>query len=783
MSTGESGQKQVLDWQRLNFHTVLWHLGFYLEYMGLKRLSLGIYRSLSLLGGNSQSALRYRTMAAAKLVPFGMVDKRSLEMSPGYQLLKNIRQSHQDISRLNRLRQSIISSPESLRSLWSLADMSEILNERSASREIYNFLRFIEPNDPDSITYVSLSFYRLGQTEESLRILDEGIINFPDSKILRDNKLSLGLATGNIRAFLSLPVDEKLVLKDLDLVLHEAAVFISKSALAEFAMRLPGFCSQEPVLANRLIEKVCEQVRGKFFVFPFIEYVLGTMVRSGVTDDLIHEFRKVLEFKALTKKDRARKNRILDVTTKANFSYDLKFNPNLSAVWSELDKLSTAKIKLRNPLSDIPSWTPWVGAFVQAPRTPLWKTITRILPLVRASWPIVDYIAPHTLSVKSDLERIKIGFLFHSSMPMISGLLRFFPKTEFETFFIYPKDEAQSGEGPKWMQLADSTIEISARDLKSQILDISKLGLDILISGPSTSSLWFVFLARLARIQAILIEPAWTDGSANLDYYISWKPGEPFSYADSYQSSVAFLDSPPYWIEFSDSNRIETVAEKLGVLQRLPKWSDDQRIYLCASTLIKLNPEMDEVIEGILTNDLNSRIVFFRGEHLGGDALKARLRARLGENFSRLIFLNTLPSQEAHALLQSVHCVFDSFPLNGMSSSFDGLKLGVPIVTLESDISFGKWTSGIYKYIGVEGLTASSKGEFIAKCLELATSPKVREVYSREILLNIHKILSTQSSALEFVTFIKSAWDRYKSGGAPADWIGADWAPRNREKP
>lgn len=768
----------MLDWRRLTLHAILWHLGFYIEYKGVWGLARQIYRLLVFSPGKSDKALLYRSMAAAKLARFGIATSSFLEQSRHFKFVDQIRSAKGNLVATRALIDSVSNSSSVVNGLWSIADIAELTSDRAMARDIYLFLAQIPLTNAGNFIAVARSFQRLGHNEKALEVLDRALILSPSSKTLLKNKLALGLSSGDLRAFLNIEQSATFDSPAIHKRLTVAADFIAKEAFAEFAMRLPSFLSQDIPLTQLLIGKVADEANKRLYVFPFIEYVLVTMVRSGVPSNVVNKLRESMRFLQFSKVQNKRKNRILDISTSANFSYSHDLDSDLSSKWETISDLSRYKMQLSNPLSELPTWTPWVGAFIQAPRTPLWKTVSKLLPLVEDTWPIVKFVAPHTLFAADPSRRIRIGFLFHSSMPMVSGFLPFFAKSGFETFFIYPKDEASSNEGTKWASLSDHSLEISPRDLSAGIQKVSNLELDILISGPSMTSMWFLNLARVARIQAILLEPAWIDGSPNLDYYISWRLAEPLSYGQEFASAVALLDSPPYWIEKSNAEIFHEENFRVEVLERLLDWKPSERIYLCASTLVKLHPEMDYVIEGILKNDLFARVVFFRGEHLGGDSLKARLRHRLGGMFERVVFLNSLPSSDAHALLQSVHCVFDSFPITGMSSSFDGLKLGVPIVTLESEISFGKWTSAIYKYLGVEGLSTTSKSEFINICLNLAADSEMREAYSKSIKSQISKLITSEVSANDLVNFIKSAWDRYIAGERPADWFDSGWHSR-----
>lgn len=771
----------MINWRALTAHSAVWHLAFYLDFFGRTRTSRFLYRLIELIPGQSASSRRYKKLAAAKLGSLSNSVNRSNLDDEEQRLLEIIRNKSSIGMESSGLQNFDGNTSDLASNLWSMADLAEMRGDKQTATEIYVFLTGLSPETTQIVVACSLSYLRLGKPADAESLLLASISDDRfDKSSIRACLRGIGLLTGNLSLLLDPRSGTEAPSVDNEIQFTQAAEYVAREALTDFAMRLPSFLAQNPQETMILVAKITKKLRKMIFVFPFVEHVLVTMVRAGVEPSLIEVFRKNMKFVPLGQADKKRKDRVLDIAIQANFSYSFDYRFDFSPVWSRIENLSETRVPLENPLIELPSWTPWVGAFAQAPHIPLWKTNVRLIELAEKSWADLHFTASHIASPVEPQKRVRVGFLFHSSMPMISGLLAFFPKEEFECVFICPKGEALTDEAKKWIKAADATVEVSNRDLRDALETIAKLELDFLISGPSTSSLWFVSLTRLARIQAILIEPAWTDGSRNLDYYISWKNAEPTDFSAHYNSAVALLEHPPYWIEPSTVSTITSPQKKETVISNLLGLSKAHRTYLCASTIIKLHPEMDEVIEGILESDSSAVVVFLRGEHLGADALKARLKSKLGRNFERVVFLSTLSRENAHQLLQSVDCVFDSFPITGMSSSFDGLKNGVPIVTLESESTFGKWTSAIYAQIGVKGLATRTKSEFVDLCTQIAGSPDLRQEFAQQISSRVSTVLESEKSAAEFVSFIRSAWLRYLNGETPTHWINMSWDGNDR---
>ncbi len=360
---------------------------------------------------------------------------------------------------------------------------------------------------------------------------------------------------------------------------------------------------------------------------------------------------------------------------------------------------------------------------------------------------------------------------------MMSGFIERLDRTIFETVYLRPGKAGESRTAKDWACRAGKIVEYSDADAYSAINTIADQELDILISGPSGAQIFFPLMARLAHLQMVLLEPNWPDGLKNNDYYISWQMAEPENYKDFYKTSVSLLRTPPYWIERTSLGQTSAISGEGDntIRQRLLHLRPQDRFYLCANTHPKIHPVMDEVFRKLLEMDPAGSLVFLRGEHAMALPLKARFKKTLGRYNDKIIFLNTLSRDDAHSLLLAADCCLDSYPICGMSSSFDGFMLGVPIVTLPTDIPFGRWTAAIYEYIGVSGLTARNIDEYVSIAVKLATDKDWRLEKSAEIREKSSRYVESKASFDEFQHFIIQAWRRKQAGLPPGNWVTGEW--------
>lgn len=429
-------------------------------------------------------------------------------------------------------------------------------------------------------------------------------------------------------------------------------------------------------------------------------------------------------------------------------------------------------------------WAPWHALFFSGQPAQYPEAMAALEPVLHGLWPQLGFTAPHVeqaIDPRATADRrIRVGFIVYDAMPMMSGLAARLDKDRFETFYLRPGRQGTMRSAIDWPTRVDHTIEYPAFDVAGAIDAIAGQRLDIIVSGPSMGGVFLPVLARLAPLQMVLLEPDWINGTRNADYYVSWKAAEPDRPQDFYANAVAFLECPPYWIERPEFSVDLPLSPTLRseIRQRLLGRDEGVRVYLCAGFPPKVHADMDEMFAQLLERDPCAIVVLLRSETLHAPSLKARLRSRLGEAFDRIVLLPRLSSEDAHALLLAADCNLDTFPICGMSSSIDALMLGVPTVTLPHDVPFGRWTAALYEYIGVEGLTAGSREDYLQIALRLASDAQWRDEKGVEIQRKASRYVENEASSAAFENFLLDAWERRLAGREPANWLDGAWSAR-----
>lgn len=671
---------------------------------------------------------------------------------------------------------------------WRLADLLEYQKEGSTAKKLY-----LRLSERPVITYIDyyyagMSEMRLHNTDRGFEKLEIGLAAYPDAECISSVLEYYCYVHFDLTHYLKLRGDasnEQSSKNALELSFYRNAfrqtspdTFILKFHHLESNCHSEAFhVLKEEFLANlRDTEVNFEKAKLLVFLCRYLD----------IDDDFSQKLFDILYSLDWNKnKNSVSSKHLLMVLRKLTLPIAVRHTHELEEAArkfvTDAQTLAEKSIRLDEPISDMGNyWYTWQSLFCLVQPRVYRHAMAAFERLALGLWPRLDYTAPHIHhppSLRRSTRKIRVGFTVLDAMPMMSGFMELMDRDIFETVYLRPGGAGESRTASDWVARSGTTVEYSDTDVYSAINTIASQELDILISGPSAPQVFFPVMARLAHLQMVLLEPNWPDGTKNSDYYISWQMAEPGNYKDFYKTSVSLMQHPPYWIEASSLGKGSAVSDDTGdtIRQRLLGLRPDDRFYICANTAPKIHLEMDEILYKLLETDANSYLVLLRAEHAMSFPLKARLQERLGRYYKRVIFLNTLKRDDAHSLLLSADCCIDSYPIGGMSSSFDGLMLGVPIVTLPADIPFGRWTAAIYEYIGVSDLTARDIDDYIRIAMRLAIDKDWRLQKSAEIREKSSRYIESKVSFDEFQHFIVEAWRRKQAGLPPENWVAGKW--------
>lgn len=700
-----------------------------------------------------------------------------------YCLKNNLRESAEQYSKF------VQENYDDPAALWRLADILVTYGLKSTGDSIYRRLSRRRPEQRDDFFYSALAEHRLDNLDRCFELLELGFEKHPGAMNIYDVYIQLCVTYLDFDRYQRFIRKSGLLREDTP-----------QTKLEFYRSTIKSGFHYSFLLHFKTMESECDAasfatLKEEFLSFlnknpPSLEAAKLMLFFSRYLDvdaDYVFRIFEILEnstsgeYKSINK-DRYLLRLLYELTPPMIPHYEAESASTALNFTTACQKLLSTALELSEPVSDMTNnWTPWQYIFCLGVPELYHEATAAFEKIAFKTWPKLNYVAPHVdnspRSSKENKRKIRVGFTVHDSMPMMSGLMSRLDKNKFETVYLRPGAAGNSHTAKSWVDRAGKTVEYADLHSYSAIETIASEELDIIISGPCSAAIFYPLMARLAPLQMVLLEPNWTDGLTNADYYISWQLAEPKTPKAFYKSAVSFLQHPPYWIERPLLNADSPISEEARneVRQRLMGLGPKNRIYLCANTPPKIHPAMDETFLELLRRDDNGTLVFLRGDYPPSRGLKLRLRQKLGKYYERVLFLPTLGKEDAHMLLQSVDCCLDSHPLCGMSSSFDAAMLGVPIVTLPAEIPFGRWTAAIYEYIGIYDLTAANRQEYVEIALRLAADKDWRELKSLELKEKSSSYVESNSSFDEFQDFLIQAWERKVSGLPTANWLSGQW--------
>lgn len=621
---------------------------------------------------------------------------------------------------------------DGLLAVWLMADAALHHGAADEADRLYRQMGESEPVSEADHLYVGLAFHRLRQTARAIEILQNGRRAFPNSMALLTNLVFVCASSGQIELlYASRRKNESKVRYLTGLVKAmvqsgQSELFMVHHKQYEFSLGKRDFMLLARAFVLLLRDNLPDPKKREVLMF-FAQYLdaepsfarsLHRVLKSGNPDD---------DFK-------------LDILHRLTSIYIPARNVDAAKVHSQFQAqckaLSDRALVLDDPIRDLTvSFSPWHALFCLCAPKKYAGAMEAYQSFALKTWPQLDYQAPHVLKRPPYRSRkIRIGFMAHPAMPMMSGLMAGLDRARFEPIYLGPGKPDNSYTAKSWQERGSKAVFYDENDMRAAIEAVSAQKLDIVLSAPSQPAVFYPVMAKLAPLHMVVLEPNWTDGFPTSDYYISWKAAEPARPDKFYRSHVAYLDHPPYWIDNRYDFDVKLSERKRhAFLTKLTGKKSSERVYLCPSTPPKLHGLMDEIILGILKKDPEAIVTFLRNDFPPARNLHIRWREKFGKRYERIRFLTTLDRTEAHLLLHAVDCNLDSYPIGGMSSSFDGAILGIPTVTWPADIPFGRWLSSIYDYIGVSGLTAASRDDYVDMAVKLANDRAWRRRKAQEI--------------------------------------------------
>ena len=187
------------------------------------------------------------------------------------------------------------------------------------------------------------------------------------------------------------------------------------------------------------------------------------------------------------------------------------------------------------------------------------------------------------------------------------------------------------------------------------------------------SSKWGDLVPHVHRVTGWRVGP----GRDTLDFFVS---AEVLELPEGQSHYTERLVQLPAWImpgfKRPPAPRASTSRDTFGIRPHA-------HVYACPQPPFKLHPDFDDTIAAILRSDPLGELILVAGPHAyTNELLRARLARTIPDVVQRVRMLPRLGWMDYLSLISLADVMLDPFHFGGGLTTYDGLALAVPIVTL-----------------------------------------------------------------------------------------------------
>ena len=326
------------------------------------------------------------------------------------------------------------------------------------------------------------------------------------------------------------------------------------------------------------------------------------------------------------------------------------------------------------------------------------------------------------------IRKIKLAFLSadikneHSIAAFLKTIIKNVNKDKFELILFSNSNKNKEDETPPDLKIYfDKWINIQNLNDIEAINIIRKNNINIMIDLMGLSSLnrLSLFKNRLAPIQVLWLGYNNTSGLSQMDYLIADPNLIKKNEVKFYSEKILFL--PNIW----------NCHSGFGILRKETPAPLMKNKYITFGSFNNTNKISDEVVSvwsNILKSTNNSRLII-KSSHVYSDEI---LKEKFEKNkvLNQIIFLDRKSSFKEHIdEYKKIDLALDTFPYNGVTTSFEAIWMGVPILTLKGFNPNSRAGESINKNLNMNYLIADNKDEYLLKAIELSKNfEKVIEI-------------------------------------------------------
>ena len=359
-------------------------------------------------------------------------------------------------------------------------------------------------------------------------------------------------------------------------------------------------------------------------------------------------------------------------------------------------------------------------------------------------------------------DKIKVAFLSadfktHPVSQFIKNLLIKMSKNSFDVHLISnlrPEDYDQMSY--EFKKIANKWHDIQKYSDTQAVEYLRSLKIDVLIdlSGFTQGNRLELIAKRCARIQIEWLGYNNSLGLKNLDYLISDRNLIKNNELNLYSEKILFM--PKIWNALTPPNHLPEIDSSL-------KNKGSTFSFCSFNNFQKLSDSTINVWSKIL-NQTNSQI-YLKNSLYGGEDLKENVMKKFYDNGvkkNQLIFLDKEKKSEDHLkLYNKADLALDTFPYPGVTTTYEALLMGLPVLTMKGFNFNSRCGESIMKNMNMQEMIANDEIDYFNKAISIVNdknSMKKNLINLRERTLS-SPLFDTDTFANDFCNLIKHVHD------------------------
>ena len=419
---------------------------------------------------------------------------------------------------------------------------------------------------------------------------------------------------------------------------------------------------------------------------------------------------------------------------KASFFYEklLEINPNFKNIWSSF----LASLNYHNKY-DQKKYLEFCNKFDQF----LKLEISKFRPSIKKN------------------KKIKIGFFsadfkYHSVSLFLIDLIKKLNKEEFELFAISNLEKSNHDEMTNDLKdNFDKWHDVNNISDIETIKLIRSLNLDILIdlAGLTYKNRVSVIRARCAPKQILWLGYNNSLGVENIDYLIADPNLVKKEEYKFYKEKIIFM--PKIWNALPKPINLPAI--------NVNKEKDNLFVYGSFNNFQKISSETIKTWSKIL-KDGNSKLILkssssFNEKNLNKSLINKFIKENVREDKIEILSHKKTYSEHLETY-NKIDLSLDTFPYPGVTTSFESVSMGTPVLTMKGFNFNSRCGESINKNLNIENLIANNEDDYIDKALLIKKENKIDQKYKQNLRSEALKscLFDTETFAKDFGSLLKS---------------------------